>query len=101
MNITVRELTKVAYEILTPMLDKYFNDRFGAKAGTWYDIKTAPKNGTQILVTDGDHIDMAYWDYGTWCAPHSTSNDIPQTPTLWQPKPEPPKTNSPETTEAD
>ena len=50
----------------------------------WQPIETAPKKCmVKIIVSDGNYVDMAYWDYNDWCAPHSSSNNIPYQPTLW------------------
>ena len=54
----------------------------------WRPIKTAPKTGENILISDGVEVDMAYWDYDDWCAPHSCANPIPYDPDRWQPKPD-------------
>lgn len=51
----------------------------------WQPIETAPQE--KILVSDGINIDVAYWDYEDWCAPHSSANSIPYKPTHWMPLP--------------
>ena len=62
----------------------------------WQPIKTAPKDGTPILVWDGYNITSAKWevDYDWWeiCVPsdgYVDSNCIE--PTHWQPLPPPPE----------
>lgn len=68
--------------------DRWFS-RLVWEAATpqWQPIETSPKDATKILISDGKDIDMAYWDYADWCAPHSTSNPVPIIPTHWQPLP--------------
>ena len=50
----------------------------------WLPIDSAPRNGMSILVTDGCQVDKAYFDYDDWCAPHSSANSIPYSPTHWK-----------------
>ena len=59
--------------------------------GAWQPIKTAPRDGTAILVTDGIwQVGSAYFDYGGWCSPpRSSSNYIHYTPVQWTPLPTP------------
>ena len=56
----------------------------------WLPIDSAPRNGTSILVTDAYQVDAAYFDYDDWCAPHSSANSIPYSPTQWKHLPDGP-----------
>ncbi len=66
----------------------------------WWDIKTAPKDGTPILLWwDGDFAPIARWEGGEWKF-HMAQSWPPETtafvfklllgyePTHWQPRPE-------------
>lgn len=55
----------------------------------WQPIETAPKDGRDILVMDGDWLTIGWWSGEEWCRQDlhlSLSN-----PTHWMPLPEPPK----------
>lgn len=75
-----------------------------ARGDDWQDISTAPKDGKEILISDGLYVEIGLWDYG-WCVrnngdyydggygrnyetKHEWSDYKP--PTHWQPLPEPP-----------
>lgn len=69
----------------------------------WRTIRTAPKNGERVLVTDGIIVEIAFWaeDYNTrkksWCIAHSGDDFATGSyyahaePTHWQPLPPPPE----------
>jgi hypothetical protein len=61
-----------------------------AARATWRDIATAPKDGTEILVWDGDTVEKAVWVNG-WAASwnHEPLDIFPVT--HWQPLPPPPR----------
>lgn len=55
----------------------------------WRDIETAPKDGADVLVWDGDSVSLASYDKGTeawWVLTEYTIDGV----THWQPLPEPP-----------
>ena len=62
----------------------------------WQPIETAPKDGSKVLLTDGDRTEIAHWwgkaQEGFWevwtCEPFY--EDFKQ-PTHWMPLPQPPK----------
>lgn len=53
----------------------------------WLPIESAPKDGTHVLLTDGEMISCGYW-CGSQHAPRWMSDS--GEPTHWQPLPEPP-----------
>lgn len=69
----------------------------------WQAIETAPRDGTAILVSDGDRMQVCWWGYDDlfdlepkeWCYGECRGEyNIYQTfdcPTHWQPLPGPPK----------
>jgi len=62
----------------------------------WMPIETAPKDGTYILIAEGDFMDIAKWwmpDYGPgyWGDIDGTPSC---TPTHWRPRPPPPTVSS-------
>lgn len=56
---------------------------------TWQPINTAPKDGTEILIWDGKHIDIGHWfsSTQTWYGRLAEDRVIA---THWLPTPEPP-----------
>lgn len=64
----------------------------------WKAIDTAPKDGTEVLVSEGRDLPMyvAYWDdeVERWIdpgmSPHADAQ-FENAPTHWMPLPEPPK----------
>lgn len=55
----------------------------------WQLISTAPRDGTEVLVWDGEEILAAHWiemDW-EWCPLYA---DFPLNPTHWQHLPDPP-----------
>ncbi len=67
----------------------------------WQPIETAPKDGTRILVWDGDLLAVADWDQphvcartNAWCVGECDGEYNDRTtmwkPTHWMPLPEPP-----------
>lgn len=70
----------------------------------WQPIETAPKDGTEILASDGIDVFMCKWDENAYKDPSWIStygdcytvwdqmeNTFDEHPTHWTPKPEPPK----------
>lgn len=56
---------------------------------TWQLIDTAPKDGTDVLLSDQHNIHIAYWDLGnSWW---SIDGYVFEEPTHWMPLPELPK----------
>ena len=65
----------------------------------WYDIETAPKDGTLILIYDGE-IHTAFWGQRAltvkrkdWCSNGCIDDWMTFSPTHWMPLPPPPKEN--------
>lgn len=61
----------------------------------WMPIETAPKDGTPILVWNGDYLSMSFWNktYKQWpdlTDQGSEENAFDDAPTHWMPLPEPP-----------
>ena len=62
----------------------------------WQPIETAPKDGTQILIWDGNVRIVAEWGDVPgdlrmgWWATNKSYLDSPYEPTHWAPIPEPP-----------
>lgn len=54
--------------------------------GQWEPIETAPKDGRDILVWDGDSVSLAAWDNGWWVLVEYTLSGV----THWMPLPSPP-----------
>jgi hypothetical protein len=70
---------------------------------TWQPIATAPKDGTRIIGSDGDRVDIYQWEaqsYHKRPSPywersfHPVYYDRQQQPTHWMPLPEPPQVAS-------
>ena len=52
----------------------------------WQPIKTAPQDGTWVLVSDGREVGVAYWSVqGHWIIPHTIDNV--EEPVWWMPFP--------------
>ncbi len=56
------------------------------QAQTWRDISEAPKDGSDIIITDGLNVDVAHWSTGKFCAGHGYTFN---SPTGWMPMPLP------------
>lgn len=63
----------------------------------WQSIETAPRDGRDILLTDGDNVQQASWWVNEWMIhigesshSHVTWNFVCEPPTHWMPLPEPP-----------
>jgi len=63
----------------------------------WYDIESAPRDGTDILVYDGYNQWVVYWDRSDWfvCYEESLREGSEDSPTHWQPLPEEPVNKTP------
>lgn len=77
-----------------------------ARAGEWQPIETAPKDGTELLLWNGEHI-IGWWETGRefrgsdhfndWSFGYETVSGYDagfkrvNKPTHWQPLPEPPE----------
>jgi len=72
------------------------------KTNNWQPIDTAPKDGTNILMWNGDEIqvcswhcpgifdnDRFYWAHGDILNKYNSKQEL-YAPTYWQPLPEPP-----------
>jgi hypothetical protein len=70
-------------------------------SASWLMIETAPKDGTQILITDGEQIEVGHWGtvpctISARCGWRYGPGDIysgydeMETPTHWMPLPSPP-----------
>lgn len=62
----------------------------------WRKIETAPKDGTRILITDGEDVGSAFWgkirpNEETWTDDGEDSAWGGPYPTHWMPLPEMPK----------
>jgi hypothetical protein len=57
--------------------------------GEWRPIETAPKDGIDILVSDGERISVAYYDRYWWITSW-TVEILTFDPTHWMPLPPPP-----------
>ncbi len=64
----------------------------------WQNISTAPKDGTQILIWNGQDTVVAWWDDvyiwvspGAWISYLNRSDTDEYEPTHWMPLPAPPK----------
>lgn len=66
-----------------------------APASTWQPIETAPKDGTNILVSNGLFVHEARWSGAQWCTADTWENWWIGV-TLWQPLPPPPTTKGKE-----
>lgn len=55
---------------------------------TWQPIETAPKDGTEILASDGQNVVACSWQGDTWSAFNWKGSDIPK---YWMPFPPAPK----------
>jgi len=62
---------------------------------TWYPIETAPKDGTEILLTDGHYKRTGYWArrINRWSMDAAVALNMP---THWMPLPAPPLSASPQ-----
>jgi hypothetical protein len=69
--------------------------------GEWQPIATAPKDGTEIILTDGDSVASGYWgptyfgsDYAWIVWSHRSEHQpvaLDEDPTHWMPLPELPQ----------
>jgi len=66
-------------------------DRTEGAVMEWQPIETAPKDDTQILLTDGSEVSQGWWepDYG-WLGWEVYRAVHRFTPTHWMPLPDPP-----------
>ncbi len=73
---------------------------FAGLAEEWRDIETAPKDGTMILLTDGDIVALGCWDKRGGFPWRFVTDDfddfeedwwVEDAPTHWRPLPPPPK----------
>ena len=59
----------------------------------WRPIETAPKDGTDVLLWDGEEIFVGYWSDSIWVSPGAwvkeehRSDTVTYIPTHWQPLP--------------
>lgn len=76
------------------------------RAAQWQGIETAPKDGTRVLIFSEGHVCIAYWSEDAYfgeteyarpgwqifnCEMDHWYSVATETPTHWQPLPEPPK----------
>lgn len=52
----------------------------------WKTIDSAPRDGTDVLVWDGDSVSLSHWDEGWWVLLEYTLDGV----THWMPLPAPP-----------
>jgi len=110
----VQGLGELAYA--HQLLADAYEDLADARESRWQPIETAPKDGTQILLWNGAHRFLAYWDkdfssswdeereisipVGAWTDGtvaswgYEENNQIKE-PTHWMPLPEPPSEEVP------
>lgn len=57
----------------------------------WQPIETAPKDGSNIIVAEGLHVSIAFWDEqkSMWldAINHDGYEHVPRNPTKWMPFP--------------
>src|SRR5690606_36923841 len=59
----------------------------------WQPIETAPRDGTDVLLWDGEEIFVGYWSDSIWVSPGAwvkeehRSDTVTYLPTHWQPLP--------------
>lgn len=62
----------------------------------WQPIETAPRDGTRVLIYNGEDVLEARYCFGCWQDPVYSEwmGDVAGKPTHWMPLPEPPCTSS-------